>query len=107
MYADVGNIVLAHSGELAGLAWITLESMGIGSGTKLFVMLDEINELSGSPSAQFYPVYRTHQDPQMPPQFESYYSNRHNLLQNQKTVWCRSLKLRFEWLSSKTSRTSF
>jgi hypothetical protein len=96
-WAEVGNVVLAHSGQLAGLAWMALESAGEGSATKLSVMLDEISELPPPSSAQFYEVPRTRQDPPNAPPIQSYYSNRHSLLQGQKTVWCKSLKMRFEW----------
>ena len=96
-WADVGNIVLAHSGQLAGLAWIALESEATGTATELSVMLDEIKEKTGSLSALFYPVPRSRQDPPNAPPSETVFSNRHSLLQGQKTVWCKSLQLRFEW----------
>jgi hypothetical protein len=97
VFADIGNIVLAHTGQLAGLAWITLESEAVGTPTKLSVMLDETKEKTGSNSAQFTPVPRTRQDPPNAPPSDTIYSNRHGLLQDQKPVWCKSLKLRLEW----------
>ena len=96
-YADLGNIVLAHTGQLAGLAWVTLESEAEGTPAKLSVMLDETKEVSGSNSARFYPVPRTRQDPPNQPPSETIISNRHSLLQDQNPVWCKSLKMRFEW----------
>jgi len=96
-FAQIGNIVLAHSGQLAGLAWMGVESTTDGSAVQLGVMLDEIEEILGSTSAYFYPVPRTRQDPPNMPPSESYYSNRHSLLQNQKPVWCKSLQLLFYW----------
>lgn len=96
-WADVGNIVLAHSGQLAGLAWISLESEAVGTATGLAVLLDETREKPGSLSAKFYSVPRTRQDPPNAPPSETVYSNRHSLLHNQKTVWCKSLQMRFEW----------
>ena len=96
-FADIGNIVLAHTGQLAGLAWITLESEAVGTPTKLSVMLDETKEKAGSKSAQFTPIPRTRQDPPNLPPSDTIYSNRHSLLQDQKPVWCKSLKLRLEW----------
>jgi hypothetical protein len=95
--ADVGNIVLAHTGQLAGLAWIALESEAVGTATQVSVMLDETKEKTGSQSARFTPVPRTRQDPPNAPPSETILSNRHNLLQDQKPVWCKSLKMRFEW----------
>jgi hypothetical protein len=95
--ADIGNIVLAHTGQLAGLAWIALESEAIGTPTEVSVMLDETKEITGSKSAKFFPVPRTRQDPPNSPPSETIYSNRHNLLQDQKPVWCKSLKMRLEW----------
>jgi hypothetical protein len=96
-YADIGNIVLAHTGQLAGLAWIALESEAVGTATKVSVMLDETKEITGSQSAKFSPVPRTRQDPPNSPPSETIYSNRHSLLQDQKPVWCKSLKMRLEW----------
>jgi hypothetical protein len=97
VHADIGNIVLAHTGQLAGLAWITLESEATGTATKVSVMLDETKEKTGSKSAKFFPVPRTRQDPPNSPPSETIYSNRHSLLQDQKPVWCKSLKMRLEW----------
>jgi hypothetical protein len=94
---DVGNIVLAHTGQLAGLAWIALESEAVGTATEVSVMLDETKEKTGSQSAKFTPVPRTRQDPPNAPPSETIFSNRHSLLQNQKLVWCKSLKMRLEW----------
>jgi hypothetical protein len=96
-FADIGNIVLAHTGQLAGLAWIALESEAEGTPTQLAVMLDETKEKTGSKSAQFAAVPRTRQDPPNAEPSDTIYSNRHSLLQNQKPVWCKSLKMRLEW----------
>jgi hypothetical protein len=96
-FADLGNIVLAHTGQLAGLAWIALESEAIGTPTQVSIMLDETEEKTGSNSARFFPVPRTRQDPPNLPPSETIFSNRHSLLQDQKPVWCKSLKLRLEW----------
>ncbi len=96
-FAELGNIVLAHTGQLAGLAWVTLESEAVGTPVKLSVMLDETKVKSGSTSAQFTPVPRTRQDPPNLPPSDTIYSNRHNLLQDQKPVWCKSIKLRLDW----------
>lgn len=96
LWAQVGNIVLANSGQLAGLAWVGLESVAEGSATELAVMLDEIEEIEGSKSAYFAPVPRTRHPPNLPPS-ESLFSNRHNLLQSQKPVWCKSLQMLFYW----------
>ena len=95
--ADIGNIVLAHSGQLAGLAWLGVESEAEGTPTQVAVLLDEIAEVPGSESAKFYVVPRSRQDPPNMPPSESLYSNRHSLLQGQNPVWCKSLQLRFEW----------
>jgi hypothetical protein len=97
LWVQVGNIVLANSGQLAGLAWVGLESVAEGSATALAVMLDEIKEIRGSKSAYFAPVPRTRQDPPNLPPSESLFSNRHNLLQSQKPVWCKSLQMLFYW----------
>jgi hypothetical protein len=96
-WAHLGNIVLAPSGKLAGLAWVGIESVAQGTATNLAVMLDEIQEILGSKSAYFAPVPRSRQDPPNLPPSVSVYSNRHSLLQGQKPVWCKSLQMMFYW----------
>lgn len=90
MYAEFGSIVLAHPGQLAGLAWITLEAQAIGSAAALSVLMDEF-------LGTYEPVPRTRQDPPNLPPSTSLISNRHSLLQGQSPVWCRHLRMRLDW----------
>jgi hypothetical protein len=89
-YADIGSIVLALPGQLAGVAWMTLESTIDGTPAKLGVLM---NEISGT----FEDVPRTRQDPPNLPPSTSVISNRHSLLQSQRPVWCRHLQYSISW----------
>ena len=88
--ADIGSIVLALPGQLAGLAWMTLEAQPQGTAPALGVLLDEID-------GSFTSVPRTRQDPTNLPPSTSLQSNRHSLLQNQHPVWCRHMQYSISW----------
>jgi hypothetical protein len=88
--ADIGSIVLALPGQLAGLAWMTLEAEAEGTAPALGILLDEI-------SGSFTPVPRTRQDPTNLPPSTTVLSNRHSLLQSQRPVWCRHLQYSISW----------
>jgi len=89
-YADFGSVVLALPGQLAGLAWMTLESTKCGSAPKLGILLNEID-------GDFEDVPRTRQDPTNLPPSKSVISNRHSLMQNQNPVWCRHMQYSISW----------
>lgn len=86
----LGSIVLAHPGQLAGLAFITLESLLIGSKPALSVLIGEI-------AGTFEPLNRTRQDPTNLPPSSSLYSDRYHFMQNQTPVWCRHFQMDIAW----------
>jgi hypothetical protein len=91
MFADIGSIILANPGQLAGLAWITIEAQGnAGKAPAVSVLL---NETSGT----YEQIRRTHQDPPNLPPSTSVIANRHSVLQGQKPVWCRHFRMRLDW----------
>jgi hypothetical protein len=85
-----GSVVVAQPGELAALAWMTLEAEMEGSAPALSVLLSEID-------GEFESVPRSRQDPPNLPPSVSLYSNRHSLLQNQMPTWCRHFQFEIDW----------
>jgi hypothetical protein len=85
-----GSIVVAQPGELAALAWMTLEAAKQGSAPALSVLLSEIE-------GEFENVPRSRQDPPNLPPSQSLYSNRHSLMQNQMPTWCRHFQFEIDW----------
>jgi hypothetical protein len=85
-----GSIVVAQPGELAGLAWMTLEAQAEGTAPALSVLLSEID-------GEFENVPRSRQDPPNLPPSQSLYSNRHSLMQNQMPTWCRHFQFQIDW----------
>jgi hypothetical protein len=90
-----GSVVVAQPGELAGLAWMTLEATMAGSPPAFSVMLSEINPVPNG--SDFESVPRTRQDPPNLPPSQSLYSNRHSLMQNQMPTWCRHFQFEIDW----------
>lgn len=88
--AEFGSVVMALPGQLAGLAWMTLEATTSGTAPKLGVLLDEVD-------GSFEDVPRTRQDPPNLPPSTTVQSNRHSLLQNQRPVWCRHMQYSISW----------
>jgi hypothetical protein len=90
-----GSVVVAQPGELAGLAWMTIEAAMAGTAPALSVMLSEVNVVPNY--ADFESVPRTRQDPPNLPPSQSLYSNRHSFLQNQNPTWCRHFQFEIDW----------
>jgi hypothetical protein len=89
-YGTIGSNVLASPGQLAGLAWMTLEAVAEGTAPALSVLIGEFE-------GDFEPVPRSRQDPPNLPPSTSLYSNRHSFLQSQRPVWCRHFQFRIDW----------
>jgi hypothetical protein len=90
VHTEIGSIVLAEPGQMAGMAWMTLEAEPVGTPPALSVLLQEIE-------GEFEAVPRTRQDPPNLPPSQSIYSNRHSMLQNQQPVWCRHFQFAIDW----------
>ena len=93
-HATFGSIVLAHPGELAALAFITLEARKLGSRAALSVLLGEIFPTAAAP---FEPLGRTRQDPTNLPPSETLYSDRYHYMQSQNPAWCRHFQMDIAW----------
>ena len=85
-----GSIVLAQPGQLAALAFITLESLLIGSKPALSILMGEV-------AGTFEPLNRTRQDPTNLPPSTSLYSDRYHFMQNQTPAWCRHFQMDIAW----------
>lgn len=94
MTGNLGSIVLANPGQLAGLAWVTLEASAKGTAPLLSVLLDEVETAD---KTKYELVKRTRQDPPNLPPSTTIFSNRHSLLQGQSPVWCRHIRMYFDW----------
>lgn len=92
----IGSIVLAQPGQLAEIAFITTDSMKIGTAPDLYVQLDEI-----SPFSSGYFDILSHADvANDPPQLSasnSMFSQRYWLSHTQKPALGRSLQIRVDW----------
>ena len=89
-HATFGSIVLAHPGELAALAFVTLEAQKIGSRAALSILLGEIY-------GTFEPLGRTRQDPTNLPPSGTLYSDRYHFMQSQNPAWCRHFQMDIAW----------
>ena len=89
-FADFGAIVLAEPGQLAGVSFLTLEALKIGS-------RPEVSLLLGEASGYFEPLQRTRQDPTNLPPSQTLYSDRYHFKQNQQCAWCRHMQMRITW----------
>jgi hypothetical protein len=85
-----GSIVLAQPGQLAALAFITLESKKVGTKPSLSVLLGEV-------SGAFEVLNRTRQDPTNLPPSDTLYSDRYHFLQSQSPAWCRHFQMQIGW----------
>jgi len=93
-HATFGSIVLAHPGELAAIAFITLEAQKTGSRAALSILLGEIYSTDSAP---FEPLGRTRQDPTNLPPSNTLYSDRYHFLQSQNPAWCRHFQMDVAW----------
>lgn len=89
-WTTFGSIVLAHPGELAALAFFTLESKKIGTKPSLSVLLGEV-------SGTFETLNRTRQDPTNLPPSNTLFSDRYHFLQSQSPAWCRHFQMTISW----------
>ena len=93
-HTTFGSIVLAHPGELAQLAFFTLESKKVGSRPALSVLLGEVYSTDSAP---FESLGRTRQDPPLLPPSDTLYSDRYHFLQSQAPAWCRHFQMDVAW----------
>jgi hypothetical protein len=85
-----GNINLAKPGQLAGVAWFTVEGSAAGSAPTVSALFGELN-------GTYEVLPRTRQDPPNLPPSTTIIANRHSVLQAQNPVWCRHLLLGLTW----------
>jgi hypothetical protein len=93
-YPIIGSVVLAQPGQIAEISFLTLESVRTGTRPTVGVLLGEIG---GATSTAFETLFRTRQDPVNLPPSTSLYNDRYYMMQNQKTILCRHLQIRFDF----------
>lgn len=92
----IGSIVLAQPGQLAEIAFITTDSIKIGTAPDLYVQLDEISPFS---SGHFDLLSHTDavNDPPQLSASDSMFSQRYWLSNTHKPALGRSLQIRVDW----------
>jgi hypothetical protein len=89
-WTTFGSFALASPGQLAALAFISLDSAAVGTPTKLSVLLGEIE-------GEFEPLRRTRQEPPDLPPSKTLTSDRFHLMQNEHPIYCRHMQMRVDW----------
>ena len=92
-FATVGSHVLANPGQLAEVAFITLDSVATGSKLSLSVVTDECVPYYTGP---FYPLLESVEDPPTLPPSVSTYAQRFYLAQTDEPAVCRHLQYRID-----------
>lgn len=88
--ATIGSITLAQPGQVAGLDFITTDSIKVGARPVIGLLLDEI-------SGTFSDLYRSRQDPPLLPPSNTLFNDRYYCAQNQEPTYCRHLQIKFSW----------
>jgi hypothetical protein len=97
----LGSIVLAQPGQLAEVAFITTDSIKIGTAPNLFVQLDEIAPFS-SGYFESLPNTITVPDPAQLSASQSLFAQRYWLSNTQQPALCRHLQIRVDWGATDT-----
>ena len=92
----LGSLVLAQPGQLAEVAFITTDSIKIGTAPNLFVQLDEIAPFS-SGYFESLPNSITVPDPAQLSASQSLFAQRYWLSNTQQPALCRHLQIRVDW----------
>ena len=94
-FGVIGSIVLAQSGQVAKIAFITTESVKVGSPLVLGVIIDEaLPYFTGS----FDILKHWVSDPPGLPESKSILAQRFYLAENEEdTAYCRHLQILFQW----------
>ncbi len=94
-FGVIGSIVLAQSGQVAKIAFITTESVNVGSPLVLGVIIDEaLPYFKGS----FDILKHWVTDPPGLPESKSILAQRFYLAENEEdTAYCRHLQILFQW----------
>lgn len=91
-YATVGSIVLAQAGQVAEVAFVTTDSMAIGSHPTIGVLIDEI-------SGSFESLTNRVNDPPKLAASSTVYGDRFYLNQTQLPAICRHIMVKISWPS--------
>lgn len=97
-YATFGNIVLAHHGQMAGVAFIGLDAIRIGelpNAPVLSVLLDEIVGQETTP--YFTAIPNPVNDPPNLPASNTLYNLRYWLVNTQQPCFCRHMLIKFDF----------
>lgn len=90
----IGNITLAHHGQMAELGFIGTDCTALGTRPTLGVLLDEIKTQTG---VAFETLIRTIQDPPLLPASATVFGDRYYFTQTREPAWCRHLQIQVTW----------
>jgi hypothetical protein len=94
-FADVGSILLVNPGQVAGINFITTESVKIGTPLRLGVLLDEAEPYTSVP---FEMIREWESDPTNQPQSRSILAQRFYMSDDPDVdALCRHMQVRFYW----------
>jgi hypothetical protein len=93
-FFTIGSLVLAQPGQIAEVAFITTDSVAVGTRPSLSVLMDET-------SGTFDPLTDVKDDPPQLAPSQSVYANRYSMLsaQNGTPALCRHMQIRLDWPS--------
>lgn len=91
-FFTVGSIVLAHPGEIAELAFMTFDSVAVGTKLTLSVLLDEV-------SGPFEEIGHFVQDPPILEPSTTVYAQRFYFLEGETPALCRHMQYRVDWIA--------
>jgi hypothetical protein len=94
-YADAGSLVLVSPGQVAGVNFVTTESVRVGNPMKLGVLMDEMEPYTNVP---FTMLKQFEDDPPNQRRSRSVYAQRFYMSEDETIdAICRNMQIRFYW----------
>lgn len=94
-FTIIGSVVLAHHGQMAGVAFIGLDAIRTGTQPGVSVLFDEFQGMAGSPS--FTAITSPVNDPPNFPASATIFNSRYWVIQSGTVCYCRHMQLEFSF----------
>lgn len=94
-FVVIGNIVLAHPGQMAGIAFIETDAVKTGSEPTVSFLMDELYGQAATPA--FNLLSNPVNDPPKLDASSTIYALRYFLVTSQQPCWCRHMIMRFDF----------
>jgi len=94
-YATIGGLVLAGAGEVAEIAFVTLDSVKVGTAPTIAMLFGEIAATVNAPFVSY--LEQTADPPLVKRTPQSVYAQRFEMLQGKVTPKCRYLQMKVQW----------